>query len=206
VTFALEVSPATSGWTFNSKNSNIASVSDSGVVTTHYVGTTTLYARQEAGGFVDSVQVTVKPRKTFYEEPCLSFFALEQTVREFEAATVYSIGSSEMFYTLYTRECGIGCTFDLKYYFNSDNEYAHSSLCFNSLFTDDVIDHVNERYIFISEKRNGDLVYRYYKNPGNSLLIEQYSTENKLWLSYHPYTVQAIDAIQNDTTRRVFDF
>lgn len=66
-TFQLEVTPATSGWTFSSKNNYIASVSESGLVTSHYVGTTMLYAQYEAGRFVDSVQVTVNPSITLFE-------------------------------------------------------------------------------------------------------------------------------------------
>lgn len=206
-TFALEVSPATSGWTFSSKNSNIASVSDSGVVTTHYVGKTMLYVRHAVGGFVDSVQVTVKPQTTFYDEPYRTFPAVKLAVEGSEPLEIYAYGryGNGCTCNLHRGECGIGFAYELKYYFNEYGDYTYSSICFNTMFADDVMKQVTERYMLVSEKNNGEEHYRYFISPDSSLLVSQYSVGNELWLFYLPYSAQALETFQKDVFGKVFE-
>jgi len=219
-TFSLEVSPATAGWTFSSKNSNIASVSDSGVVTTHYVGTTMVYVRHAASGFVDSVQVTVKPRVNFYQEPYLTFYTTQEAVKNHETGTYNELNFEDGTSSLtYRREYGIGYSGNLIYNFNPTGEYYYSLFVFNSASRDDVVAQVSERYLFVREKkyetkyeidaeiRTTGYVDRHYVSPDSSRIITltQISERNLLWVYYHPYTVQAMKAILNDTVGRVFD-
>lgn len=204
--FALEVVPATTGWTFSSKNEHIASVSSSGIVTTHVMGTTTLYARYAKSGFVDSVQITVKPRTTYFQEPYLVFFVPQQTISDVEEQDYYAAGWGESWTcTYYAREYGIGYPMDLVYYFNTNDEYTFSTLCFNKQFAKDVMDHVSDRYIFMREKSDGNRLYSYYINPDSSTILASYSMQNELWLLYYPYSVRAMESIQNDTLGVVFE-
>lgn len=88
-TYALIVSPSGDGWTFESENDLIASVSSTGLITANYVGTTTIIVKNEAKGFSAKCTVTVNPIYLMFREPSTNFGATKSTIKAFEKRSLY---------------------------------------------------------------------------------------------------------------------
>jgi hypothetical protein len=220
-THQIEVLPAISGWSFSSKNSNIASVSDSGLVTTHYVGTTKVYVRHEAGQFVDSVQVTVNPNNTFFEDPFLGFFVSELTVSKNETGSLTNSFADARHdgesFVVYKRESH----YEINYHFNIDGLFDRAEIFLSPLYELETLEHLTERYIYLGMKDYSTWVLkdyfvhdhmlhyvdRHYISPDSSKLICMCfeSTTYELKVEFRPFTTQAMDAILNDTIEKVYD-
>jgi hypothetical protein len=98
-TYALIVSPSGVGWTFESGNNLIASVSSTGLIKANLVGTTTITIKNEAEGFTAQCKVTVTPIYTMYRDPYLEFGASKSSVKAYENRTLLSENTTIISYT-----------------------------------------------------------------------------------------------------------
>lgn len=74
-TFALQISPALDGLTYTSLNTNIATVSNNGLIKAKLVGTTKIVVKDPLNRFVDTVKVEVTTMFTSFANPFLTFGA-----------------------------------------------------------------------------------------------------------------------------------
>lgn len=87
--YSLVVTPSDNGWTFESNNDLIASVSSTGLITANYVGNTSIVIKNAANNFTATCSVTVTPKYTMYREPYLNFGATKSNVKAYETRSLY---------------------------------------------------------------------------------------------------------------------
>lgn len=146
--YSLVVSPNDNGWTFESNNDLIASVSSTGLITANYVGNTSIVIKNAANNFTATCSVTVTPKYTMYREPYLNFGAAKSNVKAYETRSLYGEDTGGLVYL------GENSFITLMIYLFENETYTTGGATVPTVYASLVGSFCAERYVYLATEDN----------------------------------------------------
>lgn len=140
-------------YTYQSSDENIASVSDSGLVSGVSIGTVIITATSPDGQYKAACTVVVEPKSKIYREPFMGWGATKATVKKNETRRIKSESPIDvLYYGEYNYIAYVFYNFD-----NSDTLLQYSGIKIGKpeIVINNIFEFLNERYISL------DTIYDY---------------------------------------------
>jgi hypothetical protein len=156
-----------------------------------------IYARYDSANYVDSVRVTVVPRTTLFNDPFLTFFSTEETVKRNEKGHFMEWygdkdGKEYEIEFSYVQKTELQ-HYSMHYHFNTGGYYDYSYIGFSTSFADNVFSHLSDQYLLQNwhnqDSENGWCTEWHFINPDSTLFIRFLQREKSLTIYYQPFTI-----------------
>lgn len=151
---ALSLSPVQAGWVFTSGDTDIATISPSGIVKGKHIGKTIISVSDTLSGFSAQVDVTITSKYNLYREPCPTFNVDPLVVKKYESrelleegsmVTVLDEGGMAVTITYLRYKADNSTHAAVVYFFDDHFKYFQSEVVVYNLYIDELNGYLNDR-------------------------------------------------------------
>lgn len=155
---------------YTTSDTNIATVSSSGLISGVSIGTATITVTSEDGEYAAQCTVTITPKYTFYTEPYMNWGCSIQDVKDWEFRTIQSETSTMLVFNgEYSYINSVAYSFE-------DSTLKNSMLLFDlpsSIVENGITEYILERYAYDRTMGGYDIFHHRSLNIGCVLMIQE---------------------------------